>query len=384
MARNKNHRPDGKPEKIYLFECKNGQFTKKEYGIKGFRLFGGQYDLVGADGRESTCSASWLEVPRAASLWTADPDPGRAYNVLLTSAQKDLQSAADRMKVFAAVLDRIMDADPEAKSAPEQPEKDAPISRCRILVAGRTQTGKTQLAKLLSERTGLPVLKTSTTRPKRTPDEDCYHFYSESEAEQIPDSQKLFLTHALDGHARWTDRDDFLGAGIAILDPTGLGGAVKLWQETGDRVAIVYVSSGITDRWCRFMRSVQKTHEEAVQDFCERESIEGPMFTAFETEALKASVSGTTMHGAQFLEILDNDGETPLESMAERICSKLGYAGAPQGAKREIILKKSEYDPENWALVCKALAVRGIDASDVTQIVIPDPDIKISTSGARF
>lgn len=156
----------------------------------------------------------------------------------------------------------------------------------KILVMGRSQSGKTTIAKKLAELTGMILLKTSTDRPKRTPDEDTYHFYTPEEAAAIPADRKLFLTRAVDGFERWTDRDDFLAAGIAVLDPTGAGPAVKLWQAQGYRVAILYCGEPDETRRTRWMKQFAADDgsdwDQTIAAFNHRELTEAPMFDAFE------------------------------------------------------------------------------------------------------
>lgn len=156
----------------------------------------------------------------------------------------------------------------------------------KILIIGRSQSGKTTVAKKLAEMTGLELLKTSTSRPRRTPDEDTYHFYTPEEAAAVPPEQKLFLTMAVDGFERWTDRDDFLRAGIAVLDPTGAAPAVKLWQAQGYRVTILYCGSADEVRRSRWMENFaagdRSDWDQAVVAFEHREQTEAPMFDRFE------------------------------------------------------------------------------------------------------
>lgn len=156
----------------------------------------------------------------------------------------------------------------------------------KVVIAGRAQTGKTSLAKRLSDETGLIILKTCTTRPKRHPDEDTYHFYDISEAMRIPPEQKLFPTTAVDGFERWTNKSDFLDAGIAVLDPTAVQDAVRLWQSQGYRVAIIYCGLPDEERKARWMKDMAKDDGsdwyEVLEGFQHREHTEKPMFDQLE------------------------------------------------------------------------------------------------------
>ncbi len=155
----------------------------------------------------------------------------------------------------------------------------------KIIIAGRAHSGKTRLAGFLSEELGLKLLKTCTTRPRRTPDEDTYHFYTEAEAAGIPESEKLFRTFAVDGYERWAGKSEFLEAGIAVLDMTGVPQAVRLWQAYGYSVCIIYVAADTDVRhktWIQCALSAGKDEGVAVQAFEEQDFSEAPMFDQFE------------------------------------------------------------------------------------------------------
>ena len=159
----------------------------------------------------------------------------------------------------------------------------------KILIAGRAHSGKTRLAEHLAEKLGVKLLKTCTTRPKRTPDEDTYHFYPEAEANAVPKSEKLFQTFAVDSYERWTAKSDFLEAGIAILDLTAVPQAIRLWQTHGYYVRFIYVYAESADRretWVYNAMKAGKTEAEAFRTFNERECCEAQMFDFFEQSAL--------------------------------------------------------------------------------------------------
>lgn len=219
----------------------------------------------------------------------------------------------------------------------------------KILIMGRAQTGKTTVARKLADATGLKLLKTCTTRPKRTPDEDIYHFYTPEEAGQIPQEEKLFHTLAVDGFERWTNRADFLEAGIAVLDPTGAEPAVRLWQAHGYDVTVLYCSEPDETRLSRWIGSTMGSgpdaYDEAVVKFNHRERTEAPMFD--ELEACIMETGGTddagamtcpnakpeprTVYGASCLERVVTS-ETDMDQFLENFTRRLLDAGGLPGA----------------------------------------------------
>lgn len=113
----------------------------------------------------------------------------------------------------------------------------------KIIIAGLTQSGKTTLAEKFAEILGLKILKTCTTRPKRSPDEDSYHFYTLDEYKKLKSEEKFTETLGLDNYARWTNPKDMLEADICIFDPIGIPLAVDLFHKHGYEVALIYVSA---------------------------------------------------------------------------------------------------------------------------------------------
>lgn len=106
----------------------------------------------------------------------------------------------------------------------------------RIVIIGRSGTGKTTLAKTLQEAMSfirnkdVTLLKTTTTRPAR-PDEEDYHFISKEEAAQIPDEDKCLHT-TIGEHEYFTTENEVKAAEIMILDPSGVQEVIRLLPDT--------------------------------------------------------------------------------------------------------------------------------------------------------
>lgn len=245
----------------------------------------------------------------------------------------------------------------------------------KIIIAGRAHSGKTRLAAMLAENLKVPVLKTCTSRPKRSPDEDTYIFYAPEEAAEIPMADKLFHTLAVDGYERWTDRASFLGAGIAILDPTGIPDAVRLWQAHGYVVQIVYVSADTPARYAHWLAASKKDTETAMADFAVREHTEAPMFDALE-ETLDEYASklgpGKTAYveraltplppvfGEDFLSVWDNSYDPDdMERYARWLARTVSVHNAPRGGWRRfpvngpIILVPGDWTETEWRVLCR-------------------------------
>lgn len=244
----------------------------------------------------------------------------------------------------------------------------------KILVMGRSQSGKTTVARRLSELTGLKVLKTSTSRPRRTPDEGTYHFYTPEEAAAVPMDRKLFHTIAVDGFERWTDRDDFLEAGIAVLDPTGAEPAVRLWQAQGYRVTILYCGEPEEVRRARWMKAFAADDgsdwDQAIAAFGHRERTEAPMFDKFEkaiqdiSDAAAADAmlwpNAQPEHRSAIREDRLEEVRTSRTDMEAFLPNFLGRLSASGGrpedrafqSDSDAVLAARDWDRDGWARLC--------------------------------
>lgn len=64
----------------------------------------------------------------------------------------------------------------------------------KFLIVGRSGSGKDELKRHLESQYGWKFVKSYTTRPKRTPNEDTHIFISHEEAAKIPKEEKVAVT----------------------------------------------------------------------------------------------------------------------------------------------------------------------------------------------
>ena len=267
----------------------------------------------------------------------------------------------------------------------------------KVLIMGRAQTGKTTLTKKLADATGLKLLKTSTTRPKRHPGEDTYHFYTPEEGAAVPMEEKLFHTLAVDGFERWTGRQDFLDAGIAVLDPTAMIPAVQLWQAQGYRVCILYLEEDKGLRRTRWMHEMSAPDgsdwDAAIAAFAHRESVEAPMFDALEKSiedireldafdaALwpNASPEKRRICGEDLLLTFQSRGRTQPEEFLPGFMGALAAGARPAGGYREsrsredLGFEPGDWTEGEWRTICRIL---GLVPENTARAAISRPLVK--------
>ncbi|MCM1295879.1 MAG: hypothetical protein NC311_10085 [Muribaculaceae bacterium] len=265
----------------------------------------------------------------------------------------------------------------------------------KVIIVGRSHTGKNTLAEILSCRFGLKVLKTCTSRPRRWPDEDTYHFYTPEEAARIPDGDKLFRTTRVDGCERWADRSEFLDSDIAILDPPGAAEAVRIWQANGHAVKSIYIITGPSERKSNWIRDIIENGGDeaaAALSFDERDRTEAPMFDQLEDmiqsetreieadRALYPNAKARALHlfHADETSVWENRFDMDdMQSFAGRVGRGLLQWGSRAGGYRKfwekepIVLEPEDWTEAEWRALMK---MAGLEPDVTTRAVI-----KIST-----
>lgn len=158
----------------------------------------------------------------------------------------------------------------------------------KFVIIGRTATGKTRLAKEL-EASGLRVLKTSTTRPCRGPEDDGYNFLTPQEAASIPIEKKLLLNTI--GNAEYfTTIEDLEKADVCILDPTGYETLTTILPMESLHVIHAVCGDMVAQKTAALSRAADPVAEEAV--FNQRQMDENAVFSKFEQDVAAKTTFG--------------------------------------------------------------------------------------------
>lgn len=147
------------------------------------------------------------------------------------------------------------------------------------LIVGRTGSGKDYLTERLQER-GLKVLKSYTTRPRRTENEDTHIFIDPEDVDKYPNK---VATTTINGYEYFATEEQVKECDVYVIDPNGLKELAK--NVTGTVFNIIHVQAPPEERKFYAVRRValkDKIKEEEV--FKKRDESENEQFSAFEDE----------------------------------------------------------------------------------------------------
>ncbi len=150
----------------------------------------------------------------------------------------------------------------------------------KFIIIGRTATGKTALAHALADR-GLKLLRTTTTRPQRGPEDVDYTFITDAQAAQIPNEDKVLKT-SIAGYEYFTTMADLEAADVCILDPDGYQALTTLLPETSLHVVHATCADPVMQKTIAVDRAADPVAEQAV--FNQRQMDENAVFSKFEQD----------------------------------------------------------------------------------------------------
>lgn len=172
------------------------------------------------------------------------------------------------------------------------------------LIVGRTGSGKTYLANLLSKY-GFNRVVSWTTRPKRPNEpEDAYHFCN-----KLPD-EKLVAYTKINGYEYGVTKDDLKGKDFYVIDPNGI---IRLKDNFPvNQIKIIYITAIERDRKLRVIK------RSGLDYLLKRDQSENEQFSVFE----KALDDRWLMHKyCASYQVLTNNYDDKLEMYA-RILAK--------------------------------------------------------------
>ena len=151
-------------------------------------------------------------------------------------------------------------------------------SNVKVLIIGRTATGKDRLANELKGR-GMTLLKSYTTRPKRSADEDTHTFITNEEYDAIDKSTVVAHTE-INGNKYFATKDDVLNCDVYIIDVNGLRQISERMPDTP--VIVVHMTANEEERKKRFIKRSGLDENKTLKEYKERTESENAQFSEFE------------------------------------------------------------------------------------------------------
>lgn len=139
-----------------------------------------------------------------------------------------------------------------------------------ILVVGKTGSGKSSLIKKLCERTGLNMLFSYTTRPKRSEADTDHVFVTTEEYFRAKENGEVAIDTEIAGNYYYATIEQLYEADIYTINPEAHERLLML-NLPNIRFVTVYISCPDTIREKRAMKRGDDKHKYRVRDFSERQ-----------------------------------------------------------------------------------------------------------------
>lgn len=151
-----------------------------------------------------------------------------------------------------------------------------------ILIVGRTGSGKDYLANQLCNTFNLVQLKSFTTRPKRTDDEDTHIFITESESKNYEDR---VAETVINGYEYFATRHQVYTSDIYLIDPNGI--KTLLQNMPDSEFVIIYASALDSMRLDKAVNRVSTDNVCEIVDVVNKRNLsENAQFALFEQTVL--------------------------------------------------------------------------------------------------
>ena len=149
----------------------------------------------------------------------------------------------------------------------------------KVLVVGRTATGKDALRDILEKQYGWTFVHSHTTRPKRKPDEDTHVFVTKEYADSVPLENKVAQT-IIGEYEYFTTRQQVEECDAYIIDPIGAYMLLKNMPEEEFQIVYMRPADVTTQKEMALKRSDDPETE--LQIFKKRTADEDAQFKEFE------------------------------------------------------------------------------------------------------
>ena len=149
----------------------------------------------------------------------------------------------------------------------------------KILIVGRTGTGKDTLKEILEKNFNWKFVKSMTTRPRRHPDEDTHIFLTKEAAAAYRQEDKAAWTE-INGYEYFTTKQQVEECDAYIIDPKGIETLSATMPDEQFRIVYLVAIDEATRQTMALKRAANPETE--INIYKARNASEDDQFTAFE------------------------------------------------------------------------------------------------------
>ena len=187
----------------------------------------------------------------------------------------------------------------------------------KIMIVGRSGSGKDTVASYLTNKYGLKQLCSTTTRPRRYPGEDTHIFVSEDEANTMTDR---VAETVISGYQYFATRQQLEECDVYVIDPAGLKYMIEKAPDIP--ICIAYIDANEETRMKRALnRAADPVKEKDV--FFKRQESENEQFSNFENNMNSLTVDELRKiyPSANVFFVFENNKDD--KSIAEKFADKI-------------------------------------------------------------
>lgn len=138
-----------------------------------------------------------------------------------------------------------------------------------ILIVGKTGSGKSSLIKRLCERTGLKMLQSYTTRPKRSEEDTDHLFVTTEDYLRAKENGEIAIDGEIAGNYYYSTIEQLYTSDLYTINPEALDRLLAM-NLPNIRFVVVYISCPDKIREERALARGDDKHKYRVRDFAER------------------------------------------------------------------------------------------------------------------
>lgn len=158
----------------------------------------------------------------------------------------------------------------------------------KILIVGRTATGKDTLRESLEKHANMTFVKSYATRPRRFEGEDTHVFITKDEQKDIEQNDTVIAKTTIANNDYFATKSQVEKADGYIIDPVGIYALLKNMPETKFLILYLMPNKNHKDIYIgRELTKGEKTKADIIKDFETRYASEDKIFTEFDNKIEK-------------------------------------------------------------------------------------------------